>query len=517
MMDIKDNNTINKLKDKFDILKKKTGNFTKFPCEILLEDSSNITFFRFIVGYTTNQFSKEIKISYPWIYDLEHKKVKLGEKGAKNISNKLEKLFEKLNLTNKVKFEEICLNYKSLNNIKIGSNIKEGLDNIAEKDFGEFLKLYEILKKETKNFNHFPSSILLKDSKIIVVLRIILDLTQGEFARGTKISKMTVEELENGYRKLKWPATARRYSEKIQTLLNKKYKPIKNEILKKRWERWKNTRKPKEKRVLNWKNIRNMKVEDFLGYFKKLKKESKKFTEITPNLIQRNPQIIIILRILLGLTQKDLERKTGLIKKGNISNYENLVYQTLNRGRAEMFSNFFSNKIKDISEKEAIEKFLHLKETMYSYRKGALTNLKRTPPNEQEKFLIKIFKKEDKIYENLRIHENLDTGRGILNLDFVIENNNKLIIIEATKFHDFKSKKFSNNWKQRIFSLDYRFVKIKKKFPNALTFLVVELEDDLQMKYRIRKFVGEQTLAVDDIFINREFERLNNRMMEELN
>ena len=514
-MNIRYNDII--IKDKLNILKEKTNNFTKIPYQIFLEDSSYITILRIIIGYTIHQFSKEIKISYPWIYDLEHKKAKIGERGAKNIANKIEDLFKKLNLINNVKTEEVYLNYKTLNNIKIESNISKSLEDLSNKSFEEFLNLYKNLKKETKNFSYFPSSILIKDSKIILVLRIILGLTQKEFAKEAEIANMTVEELENGYRKIKWPVTARRYSQKIQEILKNKYKEIDIKELERRWDRWKNTRKQKEKIILNWKNIKKIGVKDFLQYFKKTKRKTKNFTQFNPELFQKNPQIIIILRIILGLTQKDLEREIGLHKKGNISDYENMYYQTLNRGRAEMFSNFFSRKIKDnIDEKEAINKFVYVKEKMYCYRKSIFDNLKSFPLTEQEKLLVKEFKKERRIYKNLNIHENIDTGKGTVNVDFLINNKDKPIIIEATKFYDSKSKRFANNWRQRIFLLDHRFIKIKQKFPKALTFLFIELENNPQLEYRLKKFTKEQTIACDDTFINGEFKKINNKIMEEI-
>ena len=215
----------------------------------------------------------------------------------------------------------------------------------------------------------------------------------------------------------------------------------------------------------------------------------------------------MIFRILLGLTQKDLEREMRILGKSSVYNYENLNY-ALSRGNAEMFSNFFNNRINNINEKEAINKFLHTKESMYSYRKGALNNLKNTPPNEQEKRLINILRK-NQISSIIKIHENINTDKGIVNVDLFIENKKKPVIIEATRFYEIKSKKFSNNWKQKIFLLDYRFAKIKRKFPNSLTYIALEIDNNAQIEYRIKKFVKEQTIAVDDIFINKDFERLN--------
>ncbi|MBI2105630.1 helix-turn-helix transcriptional regulator [Candidatus Woesearchaeota archaeon] len=466
--------------------------------------------FKTIAGYTTNKFASELNIAYPWIYNLEHKKSKIGEKGAKNIADKTFKLFNRLNLLGKVTEKEFILNYNSLNNIKIESDLTNHIEKLSNKGFDEFKDLYEKIKGDTKNFNYFPSSLLLQDSRVILPLRIILGLTQKEFANKAKIAKMTAEELENGYRKLRWRATARRYSEKIEKIIRKDYKEIDSEELKNRWQKWKNTRKIKPTNVLNWKRIKEMKAEDFLKYFQIIKKETSQFTKITPEILQNNPQAIMIFRILAGLTQRELERKISSISKAKIYNYENLIY-SLSRGNAEIFSEFFNKEIKNISEEEAINKFLHTKESMFSYRKGALNNLKKMLPNEQEEKIIRFLQKQKSISEKIKIHENIETKNGIVNVDLLIEDkDNLIIIIEATKFHDTESRKFGNNWKQKIFLLDYRFIKIKKRFPKILTYIAIEMPINLQLEYRIKKFVKEQTIAIDDIFINQDFERLNN-------
>ena len=116
-------------------------------------------------------------------------------------------------------------------------------------------------------------------------------------------------------------------------------------IIEKRWEKWKNTRKTKEKRRLGWKSIREMSIKEFRTYIRYVKKETNNFKDFKFSLFQKSPQVLIIFRILLNLTQRDLERKLAL--RGRvISNYECGAYSTLSIGKAQLFAKFFKKQFK---------------------------------------------------------------------------------------------------------------------------------------------------------------------------
>lgn len=179
-------------------LRDKSNDFSKIDYRALLEDPTYLLIFRTVAGMTTNLFSKNIDMPYSWIYNLEHAKRKLGVKGAKNIANRVSILFKKNKFSSDV--EDVKRNFNSLNSITIVSSIEE-LNNLHNKSYEEFITLFDKLKELTANFTHL-SNVILEDSKVILVFRLMLGISQKQFANKLNISNHTIEELENGYRKI---------------------------------------------------------------------------------------------------------------------------------------------------------------------------------------------------------------------------------------------------------------------------------------------------------------------------
>lgn len=61
-------------------------------------------------------------------------------------------------------------------------------------------------------------------------------------------------------------------------------------------------------------NLRQLTEEEFKQMFSYLKDKTKNFTEITPELILENNQHLLILRICLGLSQKEFAKQLGTTK-----------------------------------------------------------------------------------------------------------------------------------------------------------------------------------------------------------
>lgn len=501
-MDSTDNKTfIKKLKE----LEKRTKSFTEINPTILKEDTRNLMIFRVILGITINQLSKKLRLPYSWLYHLEHSNKKIKDDTAESYSLRIYKLLKENNLVGNVNLENTILNLQSLKGIRKETRINIMLKDLKNKDFKEFMKLVNEVKKRTNNFSHFPSSLILEESKVILIIRILLGLSQKEFAKKTGMANMTVEELENGYRKIRWPVTSRIYADKLERLILDNKIVIEEPLIKKRWEKWKNTRKIKEKKTTNWKTIRKMTIADFKNYFYFIKKQTNNLKEININLFQKSPQLIVIFRILFNLTQRDLDRKLKL--KGRvISDYERGTYKTISRGRAELLKNFFESQIKEqnlskITIEEAIERFISVKEAMYTHSRYSPEFLKSW--TNQEK---KVFKELQSLrVKDLTIdaHKTIETPKGRINVDFLINYKKKpKIIIESTKFHHTKSRKFNYNFKTKIFNLDYRFIKVRKRFPEIFTILIVEVDRDRILERRIKRFVEEETIAINKTFIN---------------
>ncbi|MBU0930125.1 MAG: helix-turn-helix transcriptional regulator [Nanoarchaeota archaeon] len=493
-------------KEEFNKIKKETDNFTKFKPDLFLKNRESIRILRTILGFTSNNLSKNMGIAYSWLYNLENKKANLGEKGAIKLTEKFKDLFKKYK---NVDYENTLRNFCSLNNIILQIKIPNNLNNLNNFSLEEFYEMYKFIKKETDNFSYFPPYLILEDSRIITVIRIILGLSQKEFSRKLNLGIMTIEELENGYRRIKRPITAKIYSD----LLNKLFKDIRYtencKILEENWKKWKNTRKINDEKNLKWKTIRNMNTEDFTEYFNMAKLLTSNFSDFNPEIFQKTPQMILIFRIILGLTQRDLERKLSL-KGRQISNYESRTYKTLSIGKSELFADFFRDKfknLKDISEEFAATKFLECKEAIFYHKNLHLKSLKHMKQTPQEKRISNILSEIKSIKTD--INSNVNTNKGIINVDFNILSDNKpKILIEATTFNNIKGRKFGYNSKRKILETDYRFIKAKKAYSNIVAILAIECDKDPLIEHKIKRIVKEETIAINKIFINDEIEGL---------
>src|SRR3989344_771998 len=167
-MNITDKNTFIK---SFNELKKKTKNFTEINQAILKDNTKYLTIFRIVLGITTNQFAKKLELPYSWVYDLEHNSRNIQNKTAERYSLKLYKLLEKNNLIGNVNLDETFINFKSLRGVKEETEISKILKNLNKENFPKFMELVYELKRRTNNFSYFPSSLILEDSKIILVIR----------------------------------------------------------------------------------------------------------------------------------------------------------------------------------------------------------------------------------------------------------------------------------------------------------------------------------------------------------
>jgi len=506
--------------DMFNFSQEKTNNFTRIPPELLKENTKCLQVFRVILGLTINSFAKKMDLPYSWVYHLEKNQKKIKNETAKSYANKIYHLLQGYSLLGKVNEDEAILNFQALKGIYQKSEITIFLQELENRDSREIKNFVQLLRGRTNDFHVNLSLIILEDSRILLFIRIILGLSQKGFAQQMNIGRMTVEEFENGYRKIRWPVTARQYAEKVQNLFHH-YKIPDMNIIEKRWEKWKNTRKTKEKRRLGWKSIREMSIKEFRTYIRYVKKETNNFKDFKFSLFQKSPQVLIIFRILLNLTQRDLERKLAL--RGRvISNYECGAYSTLSIGKAQLFAKFFKKQfkkrdIRQISEEAAIERFVIVKEAMYTHKKSFQRGLKKIRWTEQERMLFREFSKLKRKGITIQPHQNIDTGKGTINIDFVISfQKQPFLAIESTAFYHTKSRKFHYNFKRRINEADYRFIKLKKKLPEIKTILVIDIERDLILQERIKRFIRECTIEINHSFINESKASFKNKIEEEI-
>ncbi|HLC55539.1 MAG TPA: hypothetical protein VJJ75_03315 [Candidatus Nanoarchaeia archaeon] len=106
------------------------------------------------------------------------------------------------------------------------------------------------------------------------------------------------------------------------------------------------------------------------------------------------------------------------------------------------------------------------------------------------------------------------TGRTI-NVDFLISKKGMpKVVVECTTTES-PGKKYSYNLKRKIYETDYRFTKIKIKYPKIKTVFILSLPKNDLWEYRLRKLINMQTLSIDNTFINGDLKLLPNLVIQE--
>ena len=90
-MKIKDKNTITTLRRLYGNLKKR--DFVIMPKD-LMKNQRYLWILRIGSGLTVNGFASVLKLPYSWLYNLENDKIRVKEKGAINIIQRLNKLLK---------------------------------------------------------------------------------------------------------------------------------------------------------------------------------------------------------------------------------------------------------------------------------------------------------------------------------------------------------------------------------------------------------------------------------------
>ena len=197
------------------------------------------------------------------------------------------------------------------------------------------------------------------------------------------------------------------------------------------------------------------------------------------------------------MTQQDLNRSLKLNGR-YVSNYERLTYKTLSRGKAELFAEYFKEKLKskgiyNLTNEHLIKNFLETKEAMFIHKRSAFKFI----PTQQEKQISDVL---DHLKEHgLEVTPNHDiiSGKGTINVDFLISKKGMpKVVVECTTTES-PGKKYSYNLKRKIYETDYRFTKIKIKYPKIKTVFILSLPKNDLWEYRLRKLINMQTLSID--------------------
>lgn len=194
--------------------------------------------------------------------------------------------------------------------------LKKDLRELSEDEFlGVIKKIKEIgISEELENlFSSKP--------QLMLLVRIALGMTRSSFARTLNISQKTLIKIEiNAARNTKvFPI----WSRKVLNLLRKRELIVERDLLIQRWNEWKNRDfedidlKLFEKFLREFKSLklpddlREIKENDLIRLVKWLKKSTKNFVSIPIELLKVNSQLILIFRLILGLSREEFSKKVG--------------------------------------------------------------------------------------------------------------------------------------------------------------------------------------------------------------
>lgn len=373
----------------------------------------------------------------------------------------------------------------------------------------EFKEVYRYLEEETKNFTVIHPKIILKNNQYLLIFRIILGLSQKEFANELERTKDWCRHTESGRNKIEKLKIALRYVGNIQCLFKNHNIESKNVL--ENWNKYnyysKNQLLPEPEVKL--KPLSKISELELKEYFELIKKETNNFTLFKSELLTRIPQSIVVFRITLGVNHRDFSRMIGSNSKG-LRDYEHgktRIKPITSKKIINVIKELFINK-KEIKFDKVLENFRILK-GFYGHRNlksliklglNSFGKLSRSPIEDE---IFNILNENKIMCERNEIVEGKNKK---YNVDFLIPNKeDPRIIIECFMF---KRSVTTHNWKYKVCSTDHRFQALKIKNPKLIAIMVIKFTGRPILLNFVKECVQSELLNTDYLFINEEMVNL---------
>ncbi len=235
----------------------------------------------------------------------------------------------------------------------------------------------------------------------------------------------------------------------------------------------------------------------FIELFKYAKKLTINFTRITPEIIMKNPKILLIFRLSFGMSQTQFEKICGNLNK-NLTKYEVGRIKSMNYNTAFRISNRIEKNLKHM-DLEGIKTFFkkyksescgwfrgntNSKKALDARRRGASKSMELRRTYQERKIEILLNKLKIKHFVNYTLAP--DTI-----VDFYLPE--RKIVIEAKKLT-------SQSWREiteQVQKLAYQGYKVKYKFKNFKIWAVIESDKPLFLKHK-----EELNIPFDEVFEN---------------
>ncbi len=247
--------------------------------------------------------------------------------------------------------------------------------------------------------------------------------------------------------------------------------------------------------IMGRKSIRNEK--EIVSLYRRYRKLTKNYKDISKKLLIENPQILMIIRLACGLSQREFSRKIGYDRSALVHS-EIGISRKMKTSNAEKIYHILSNDIEAIKFTENIiiknyRRFIRQafegqpSEKLRKIGRGAM---KFKKPTDQEKII-------GKTLENLGISFEKE---GILTLDemdfvfeFLIPNSkNPEIVIECKNIKTEEKRNLKIIGYRIAYEIGYKSYLIKKKFPETKIILVINHKHE-KMPNRVIKILENET------------------------
>jgi len=332
--------------------------------------------------------------------------------------------------------------------------------DLREMNEAQFVGVFNLLRGKTKNWTEVSSELLKENPQFLFVIRVVLCLSQSEFAKLLKVDKQWVRHFESGRQGFKKSEVIPKCVRLIDRLLKKRPFDMTRvlEFLRINQFARKTNLISFPERDRKFKRIFEMTKEDFIKQFNFLKTKTNNFTKFDPTIILTNPELFSTFRIILNMNIKEFSE---VLSKGKwrIRRWEafkeRMMPETANKIMSKIENLFKGKRLINIT----INKILR--------------NFERFTFFESEE--IEIMKQLEKFSISFDIHANLQSiNDKILNVDFVIPSSqNPSKVIEVTKI---STKKFGNI-ERRLCFIDHRFQLLKLRNPNLKTIMFVNSQN----------------------------------------
>ncbi len=187
---------------------------------------------------------------------------------------------------------------------------------------------------------------------------------------------------------------------------------------------------------------------EFQNLYTEVQKKTKNFSELTSELISKNPQYMKVFRMICG---KSLTEMGNLINKthATIAQYERHAIKSIPLKEAEKIVQAIKDELpQDKSLDQGLRNVQKFRELSNGGYVQAFKRAEKAELTEQEKAIKKILEKIGSHYET---HKTMETSIGPLNFDFWVSGNKT--IIECTESIS----------KHKAESLGFRIIKLKDK------------------------------------------------------